>query len=336
MSLLYVHNPSQRHRHFRRMDDRSTMFYNPFRRTWVQSIRRWDRVARRCRYYYEDADFIASGGWQPGDDTPWARADAMDQGSDAWPELYNLDAIAYESVMLGFHQILRGPPNHVGQKLGLPKLTELTLGYSRDGFHWHRPDRTNFIGARREPGSWAYGYVESSAGMCCVVGDELWLYYSAYAGNPDRTDGPWTNNGMYANGAVGLARMRRDGFASMSARFPGAEVGTRPITFTGSRLFVNVSTGGSALRAAVVDADGESLEGFAYEDCLPFIGNETCVELRWREHTLGELAGRPVRLRFRMDRGELFAFWVTDSTRGASGGYLGAGGPGYGGLVDRA
>jgi hypothetical protein len=34
------------------------------------------------------------------------------------------------------------------------------------------------------------------------------------------------------------------------------------------------------------------------------------------------------------DRGELYAFWVTDSAAGASGGYVGAGGPGFAGPTD--
>ena len=318
------------------MDDRSTAFYNPFRRKWVQSIRTWHRTAWRSRLYWEHDDFLQSGRWEKGQPVPWTRADCMDRGVDAYPELYNLDAIAYESLMIGFHQILKGPPNHVGEKAGMPKLTELTVGYSRDGFHWHRPDRESFIGARREPGSWEYGYVESSAGMCHVVGDELWFYYSAYAGDPRRTGGTWYVNGMYANGAMGLAKLRRDGFASMQARFPGAAVLTRPVVFGGSRLFVNASTAGAELRVEVTGADGHVIPGFALADCRPFLGNSTCAEVGWQGASLAALRGRPVRFRFVQDRGELYAFWVTDSARGASGGYLGAGGPGWAGWVDAA
>ena len=318
------------------MGDRSTMFYNPFRQKWVQSVRINTRDAGRVRHYREHDDFRGSGDWQEKNElTPWLRADCMDTGLDIYPQLYNLDAIAYESIMLGFHQILKGPPNEIGEACGMPKLTELTLGYSRDGFHFHRPDRRSFIGARREPGSWEYGYVESSAGMCLVMGDELWFYYSAYAGDPKRTPSPtWHTNGMYANGAVGLAKLRRDGFASMRARFPGATLVTRPVRFSGSRLFVNANTVGSNLRVSVVDESGEVLDGFDQESCVPFMGNSTCTEIRWHDRDLAALAGKPVRFRFEMDRGDLYAFWVTDSPRGASGGYLAAGGPGLRGYQD--
>lgn len=316
------------------MDDRSTMFYNPFRGKWVQSIRAWHPVAWRSRYYAEHDDFLQSGVWELGEPAHWCRADSLDVGVDCYPELYNLDAIAYESILLGFHQILKGPPNQIGEQRGLPKLTELTVGYSRDGFHWHRPVREPFIGARREPGSWEYGYVESSAGMCVVMGDELWFYYSAYAGDPNRVGGSWYVNGTYANGAVGLAKLRRDGFASMRARFPGATLLTRPVTFSGNRLFVNANTAGSELKVAVTDEQKQVIPGFGFEDCVPFLGNSTCVEVRWKESDLGSLMGRPVRFKFQGDRAELWAFWVTDSAEGKSGGYVGAGGVAYAGLVD--
>lgn len=317
-----------------RMDDRSTLFYNPFRKKWVQSIRAWHPAAWRSRFYWEHDEFLQSGVWEKGQPLHWTRADCMDQGVDCYPELYNLDAIAYESVMIGFHQILKGPPNHIGEKAGMPKLTELTVGTSRDGFHWHRPDRRPFIGARREPGSWEYGYVESSAGMVHVVGDELWFYYSAYAGDPKRVGDTWYVNGTYANGAVGLAKLRRDGFASMRSRFPGAALLTRPVRFSGGRLFVNANTAGSELRAEIVGPDGKAIAGFGMADCVPFLGNSTCTEIRWKAADLSTLRGQTVRGHFQQDRGDLYSFWVTDSAGGASGGYVGAGGPGFTGPTD--
>jgi hypothetical protein len=310
------------------MDDRSTMFYNPFRKRWVQSIREGVPRRGRARLYWEHEDFLESGRWQEGEPPYWCGADCMDQGGAAAPQLYNLDAVAYESLMAGFFQILKGPPNHIGHAVGQPKLTELVLATSRDGFHWHRPDRRAFIGACREPGSWEFGYVESTGGVLLVVGDELWFYYSAYAGAHERVTEDWRTNGMYANGAVGLAKLRRDGFASLRAGFPGASATTRPLRFGGSRLFVNANTAGALLRVECLDEHGRAVDGFAAADCAGFCGNATKTEIRWQNgRTLADLRNRPVRFRFSMDRGDLYAFWVTDSPTGESGGYRGAGGP---------
>lgn len=307
------------------MDDRSTIFYNPFRKKWVQSIRAWIPPRRRCRLYWEASDFIGSGKWADGEPPFWVGADCMDETGDSPAELYNLDAVAYESIMVGLHQILKGPPNAHGEASVQPKLTELVVATSRDGFHWHRPDRRAFIGARREPESWEFGYIESTGGVLLVVGEELWFYYSAYAGAPERKTKKWQTNGMYGNAAVGLARLRRDGFASLQARVPGASMTTRPLVFKGSRLFVNANTAGSILKVSCLSEDMTPIPGFHPEECIGFSGNSTCTEIRWQRQELSSLAGKPVRFRFQLDAGDLYSFWATDSPDGASGGYTGAG-----------
>ncbi len=294
----------------------------------MHSIRAWIPPRFRCRRYWEGDDFRSAARW-PEEGAPgfWTGADILDESGDDMAQLYNLDAVAYESVMVGLFQILRGPPNGEGEKTGSPKLTELTVGFSRDGYHWHRPTRRNFIGARREGGAWDYGYVESTGGVCLIAGDEIWFYYSAYAGDPARVGSTWQVNGMYANGAVGLAKLRRDGFVAMQARFPGASLRTRPVQFErGDRLFVNANTAGAELRVEIQDANGQALPGYTAAECVPFVGNRTCARIRWKEReTLAGCRGRPVRFRFQLDRGELYAFWVTDRADGLSGGYEAAG-----------
>jgi hypothetical protein len=316
------------------MDDRSTMYYDPFTRNWVQSVRLWNPINRRVRYFHQHPDFLTSGQWEKPVLNPWLRADHQDVGKYCRAQLYNFDAIAYESVMIGFHQILHGPANQTGEKTGLPKLTELYLSTSRDGYHFHRPDRTPFIGARREYGSWEYGYVESSAGMCLIVGDELWLYYSALAGDPDRITEDWRINGTYANGSVGLAKLRRDGFASMRAMYDGGTVRTRKLKFAGSKLFVNAHTVGSLLTAAVLDEQAQPIPGLSHDDCVGYMGNSTRTNITWKTRDLAGLGDQKVRLEFKFRRGDLYAFWITDDATGKSGGYIAAGGPGLKGAMD--
>jgi len=77
----------------------------------------------------------------------------------------------------------------------------------------------------------------------------------------------------------------RAGFASLDAGPQAGMLTTRPVSFTGTRLFVN-------------------------------------------------LRGRPVRFRFELTDGELYAFWVSRDNTGRSDGYVAAGGPGYTGHKD--
>src|SRR5439155_19711299 len=58
--------------------DRSTMFYNPFRRKCVFSIRDEDAAFGRMRRYWEADDFFEGARWQAGEPPYWVASDASD------------------------------------------------------------------------------------------------------------------------------------------------------------------------------------------------------------------------------------------------------------------
>lgn len=327
------------------MGDRSTIFFNPFRKKWVYSIRSsWQA---RTRNYSEHDDFL--GGAAVSKQVKWMRADNLDLPDTHWfyafpdrdqkplaPQLYNLDAVAYESLMLGAFEIYQGPPNSDCAKEGVPKLTEIHLGFSRDGFHWHRPtDRTPFIPASRKEGRWDRGYLQSNAAVCVVVGDELWFYYTGFAGDSARKGREARDNGMYANASTGIAKLRRDGFASMDAGTDGGTLTTKQVTFSGHRLFVNVDCPEGRLRVDVLDENGKPIEGFSRARCRPLAVNSTMSEVTWEgTKDLSRLVGRPVCFRFHLQNGQLYSFWVSPDENGASNGYVAGGGPGFEGGVN--
>jgi hypothetical protein len=133
------------------------------------------------------------------------------------------------------HMIHRGPRNEICEKEKFPKLSDLELGFSRDGFHWRRPDRRPFIAASRKEGTWDRAYVHTTAGVCLVLDDKLWFPYTAFSGVA-----PDGSRGMYTGGAIGMATLRRDGFASMDAAEKPGTLTTRPVAFKGEHLFVNL------------------------------------------------------------------------------------------------
>lgn len=314
--------------------DRSTIFYNPFRKKWVYSLRFVEHG--RVRRYHEHSDFLEAAKWQKGEAVFWARADKLDPplpDVGQAPQLYNLDAVAYESLMLGLFEIHRGPTNEECMTTGTPKATDLTVAFSRDGFHWHRPDRTPFIAGTRQAGDWDRGYVQSVGGVCAIVGDELWFYYIGFRGDSTNHHPDWQKNGMYANGSTGLAKLRRDGFASMNAGEAEGTLTTRPTIFDGAHLFVNVDCSNGELRAEILNEAGEVIAPFNREICEAVRSNTTGMELKWRRD-LAELRGQPVRFRFHLTRGRLFAFWVARDISGSSQGYVAAGGPGFSNATD--
>jgi len=316
--------------------DYCSFFYNPFRKVWVFSIKRDHPIRGRCRYYFENVDFIKGTDWSNA--VYWTNADNLDKpepadrypGAGEEPQLYSLNAVAYESIMIGMHYILRGPNNEICNKGNFPKLTDLELGFSRDGFHWSRPDRQGFIVGSRTEGAWDRAYLHSTAGVFVIDQDKLIFPYTAFSGIA--ADG---SHGMYNGASIGLAFLRRDGFASMDAGHEKGTLTTRLVKFTGEYIFVNVDCPQGELRIEVLDESDRVIDSFSANNCQPINQDKTLLEVKWNgAENLSSLKGKNVKFRFHLRNGKLYSFWLSSSKNGASSGYLGAGGSGYNGLID--
>lgn len=319
--------------------DRTTVFYNPFRQKWIFSLRTGTLDLGRCRAYVESADPLPRGRWTGANGgrgkIMWVGADRLDpdradlnlrrepsKPADLVPsQLYNLDAVAYESLMLGLFSVWRGQPTD------RPKINEVCLGYSRDGFHWSRPDRRAFCGVSENKDDWNWGNVQSVGGGCLIIKDKLYFYVGGVSGRQPR----WHPDPSFA----GLATLRRDGFASMQAGDGEGTLTTRPVAFVGKRLFVNVAAAQGELRASVLDHEGNEIAPFTRDTCQPLAVDTTLAEVKWRgADDLASLAGKTVRFRFHLRGGDLYSFWVSRDASGASHGYVAAGGPGFTGPQD--
>lgn len=306
--------------------DYSSFFYNPFRKRWVYSIKASVPPRHRVRRYAESAEFGVPNIFDSS--VFWVGADKLDKPDPKvgdTPQLYSLGAVGYESLMLGMFYIHVGPHNTVCQKLKSPKNIDLKTGFSRDGFHWDRPFREPFIASTRTEGAWDKGYIHSPAGILFVMGDKLIFPYSGCSGTV-----PDGRKGMYASQSIGLAMLRRDGFASMDAVQKTGTLTTRPVLFKGDHMFVNLHAPGGSLR---VEALGQNNSVIAASE--PVHGDSTKQLIRWKDSSsLAPLSGKPVRFRFHLTNGQLYAFWVTSDANGASFGYLGGGSPGLSGPRD--
>jgi len=89
------------------------------------------------------------------------------------------------------------------------------------------------------------------------------------------------------------------------------------------------------LRAEILDESGQVIEPFTLSNCIPLSADTTIAPLQWKNtENLASLAGRTVRFRFELQRGSLYAFWVSCDETGRSDGYVAGGGPGYLGATD--
>jgi hypothetical protein len=342
--------------------DRITMFWNPFRRVWVASLRIHSPIesemgrqieivgkarapykipGERVRYrgYHEGPDIFRALTWKVppqagintmpmayGEVVPWVGADRLDPNRidlGVRPELYCVDAVAYESLMVGLFTIWRGQPDR--EQGGREKPNEVAVGFSRDGFHWYRPFRRALLPVSEDPHAWNHGNVQSVGGCCLVVGDRLFFYMSGRSGG---ANAPGEN-------ATGLATLRRDGFVSMDAPNRAGSLVTRPVRFQGRHLFVNVDSSQGELGVEILDQANRVIAPYSLANCEAVSVDNTLQEVSWRgAPDLAPLAGKPVKFRFHLRDGSLYSFWVSSDPSGASHGYVAAGGPGFTGALD--
>lgn len=316
--------------------DRSTVYYNPFRKVWVYSLRQSitdeDGNRNRIRNYLEDQDpemlvKLAHSVEDHAKDTSatryWFRAWDNEvrhpDFPDVKPGIYNHDAIAYESLFLGFFNVWQGPENNVCDSLGIQKRNELLLGYSRDGFHWDRPDMNRFMEVDPKEGAWNNGNMQSIGGVPLIVGDSLYFYSSGRQNNSVFWD---------SHMSTGLATLRRDGFASLDAKGQEGYVVTKKLAFSGDYLFINADASKGKIAVELLDENGKVIKGYAKTDCIPITNNGTKIKIAWKDNTQVKVSTDKVRIKFYLTNASMYAFWVSGYESGESGGYTAGGGPG--------
>jgi len=103
--------------------------------------------------------------------------------------------------------------------------------------------------------------------------------------------------------------LRLDGFSSLNAGYIEGEMQTKPFTFSGKSLDINVSTSaGGRMRIEIQDTAGQPIPGFALKDCLQIVGDQITRRVAWKTGSdVSKLAGRPIRLRFVMQDADLYS-----------------------------
>lgn len=203
------------------------------------------------------------------------------------------------------------PPTHAlaGCTHATDGPMEIQLAASRDLVSWDRSFRTPCLplGAI---GEW-------DSGMLCTqsralrVADEVWLYYGGYNGTHACRcfyESEGTGKDTKCKGSIGLAKWKLDRFVSADGPSDGGTLTTVPMVFSGDRLEVNarVREGGN-LAVEILDAASRPIEGFGLSD--PINGDHLRQPITWHGHkSVSNLRGKPVSLRFYLQRAELYSF----------------------------
>jgi len=178
---------------------------------------------------------------------------------------------------------------------------DVQLAASRDGRQWQRVgDRQPFI-PLGPPGSVDRGMIFTAKDPV-IVGDELWFYYGAYAGE----------HGVGAGtGTICLAKLRQDGFVSLDADEAGGTVLTKPFICDGEQLSINADAQGGEVAVAVLDEQGQEHTGYRKIDCALLDSDSVQQRVTWRQHqTLSALRGKPIRLKIYLRSASLYSFRI--------------------------
>jgi hypothetical protein len=181
-------------------------------------------------------------------------------------------------------------------------VTDALLMASRDGVKFRRWNESFLRPGIERNGTWNYGHQ--------YIGWHLVETKSALDGAPDElslyaTESYWTGS----SSVLRRYTLRADGFVSLQAPMSGGALVTRPLTFEGTRLRLNLSTSAAgSLRVEIQDQAGRPIPGFTLADCDEVFGDDLDREVSWKANPdVGRLAGKPIRLHFALRDADLYA-----------------------------
>jgi len=206
-------------------------------------------------------------------------------------QFYGMSVGLYEGLYIGGLWVYRP---------GTDGCIDTQLAVSRDGLAWERvADRQDFMPLGPK-GGMSDGMVRTTANYI-VRGDEIFVYYGLINGPHSGPAHPGKQIDRSHPGAIGLARLRRDGWVSLDADAKGGRVITKPLTIPSETLHLNVDASGGEVRASLIDEADQAIPGL--EGALT--GNHLDGTIVWTN----EIPAGPVRLKLELSNAKLYSYW---------------------------
>ncbi|MBP89774.1 MAG: hypothetical protein CMJ64_24220 [Planctomycetaceae bacterium] len=228
----------------------------------------------------------------------WSKLEPIQTGKHPREEFYTNSTIRYERAP---DYLLMFPSRFASTREPQPGwkhgkgVNDIALLTSRDGLHFERTFMEAFIRPGLDQGNWHERSLYMERGILQTSPTELSLYCM--------------QNWRLPTVHIRRYTLRPDGFVSVQAAYDGGELITKPITFSGKRLFLNYSTSAvGSLKVELQDAAGKPLNGFAIDDCPEVYGDRVDAPIRWKSTgDVSSLAGKAIRIRFVLRDADLYA-----------------------------
>jgi len=208
-----------------------------------------------------------------------------------------------------FHYWGDGPETR--QKLGEEErkrgsgVAEVQLAVSRDGLRWKRYPRPAYAGI--DDGGRNTQHEMFMAQGLVRRGNEIWQYVTGHPGNGMNYHSAWVKTRV---SPVYRLVQRADGFVAAQADYTGGVLKTKPLTFHGNRLKLNINTGATGYaQVGFLDGNGVPVPGFSVDDCIYINGDFIDTQVEWLSQgsDVSALEGKTVQIVFRMRGSKLYA-----------------------------
>jgi len=274
--------------------DVGNFVWDPLGRRYLGYPKKFSEVRgfrRRCVGYSATMDF---GSWPASEMVlvPDEFDDRWVAGEGQHTDFYGLCGFAYETMYLGFLWVFRITD---GKNDG-PIFVELVS--SHDGVYWTRQEepRTPVLPLGPD-GAWDDGMI-FTPNHPLVEGGTITLYYGGFD----------TTHGVDGHAAIGLATLRKGGFASLDAGAEAGVVTTTPLTDCVGCLAVNYRAPEGAVVVEVLDEVGAVVPGYGRDDCALLTGDSVDARVTWKGADELPKTDGSIRLRFIIRNAALYGF----------------------------
>lgn len=273
-------------------DPITTAFWNPYRESYVFSGRPTHNDRRIAVFETKDWEHFSSPELA-------LQADALDTPC---AEIYGMPVFQYHQLFIGFLWIYHVSPVVNAEFKYLHGKVDCQLAYSYNGWHFQRALREPFI-PNAKPGDYGAGCIYPSS-MITNGTEPIRIYSSASKGEHASI-----KRGAQGNqSAILLHQLRYNGFVFLEPQGGVGELTTRPLHWQAGELSVNVCVPHGEARVQVTDLYGQAIEGYEFDRCIPFAGDNLAWQPHWQAgRTLTQLSDRVVRLEVRLTNGRLYS-----------------------------
>jgi hypothetical protein len=233
-------------------------------------------------------------------------------------QVYGMPVFAYQGAFIGLPWIYHArwlkygrysSPNVMFEaQEGSPRTIDVQMAWSWNLINWTRT-------LKREPFIENGPVKEFDCGLAftatspIVMGDELWFYYTGWDQIHEDYKG--------IKSAVGLARLRLDGFCSMRAGDSEGWLISRREVFGTPKVTINAACrAGGYVTAEILDRNNNVIPGFEKENCVPFTGDSVRGELSWKTPAFAaRIKNKDKKIRFGVRNADLYSYLPADINR---------------------